>query len=251
MPKKASLANLESIRCQGELILRQDPDARHAPSKLQLVEVRDAFLRSMFDEALDLTHYAKSCQRVGRCMRLAVIWDNHWSGGIVLGSTFPNVGVRDQALGMKIFVGGYAARGLKNPWSGKNHSYWDCLQTIVNHARTFIFPKFQGRGLGKEAHRMLLGSGVRIWEAKYRQRVYALDTLCDHSDSGLFVANGWTHVGQTKGFTANYRKSFSLKKGVRTSINNAALRPGRTKWEVWVRVVRPSLRPRPHSFQQR
>ncbi len=210
---------------------------------LRFVEVRDPTLRHFFDKSLDLTHYAKSCQRVGRWMRLAILHGNHWVGGIVLGSTFPNVGVRDQALGMKIFVNGFASRGLKNPWSGKNHPYWECLQTVVNHARTFVFPKFQGRGLGKEAHRILLTTGVRFWEQKYRQQVYALDTLCDHSDSGLFLSNGWTHVGETKGFTANYRKPFSLRKRSTPSINNAALRPGPTRWQVWVRVIRPTLRP--------
>jgi len=70
MRKKVSLANLESIRCQGESILGQEDGTRHASGKLRLVEIRDAVLRSMFDEALDLTHYAKSCQRVGRCMSL-------------------------------------------------------------------------------------------------------------------------------------------------------------------------------------
>ncbi|MCI0562634.1 MAG: DUF4338 domain-containing protein, partial [Nitrososphaera sp.] len=173
-----------------------------------------------------------------------VMQDNQWVGGIVLGSTFPNVGVRDQALGLKVYTTGFASRGLKNPWSARNRAYWECLQKIVNHARTFIFPEFQGRGLGKEAHRILLTTGVALWERKYQQRVYALDTLCDHSDSGLFLANGWTHVGETRGFTANYRKPFSLRKGASPSINNAALRPGPTRWQVWVRIIQPSLKPR-------
>lgn len=242
MPGKTKKAALERICTQGEELLTKQHRIGRS-TRVRFVEIEDAELRHLFDGALDLTHYAKSCQRVGRCMRLALVHDAHWVGGVVLGSTFPNVDVRDRALGLKVYVSGFASRGLSNPWSGKNRKYWNCLQSIVNHARTFIFPQFQGRGLGKEAHRLLLGDGIKLWESKYHQKVYALDTLCDHSDSGLFLSNGWLHVGQTKGFTADYKKSFTLRKKVTPSINNAALRPGPTRWQVWVRTIRPSLRP--------
>jgi RimJ/RimL family protein N-acetyltransferase len=240
--QKKTPINLREVRLRGEAILSRTYDISRSQT-LQFIEIQDTELRRFFDAGLDQTHYAKSCQRVGRCMRLALVHDHQWVGGIVLGSTFPNIGVRDLALGLKIFVAGYALRGLKNPWSAKNFEYWECLQTVVNHARTFVFPEFQGRGLGKEAHRSLLKSGVKMWERKYKQKVYALDTLCDHSDSGLFLSNGWTHVGETKGFTANYRRPFSLRKRATPSINNAALRPSSTKWQVWIRVLRPELRP--------
>jgi GNAT superfamily N-acetyltransferase len=242
VPQNKTPIILKAIRVRGEAVLSRLYDISFSES-LHFVEISDPELRHSFDSALDLTHYAKSCQRVGRCMRLAIMHGHRWVGGIVLGSTFPNVGVRDDALGLKIFVAGYASRGLKNPWSGKNCEYWDCLQTIVNHARTFVFPEFQGRGLGKEAHKALLRTGVKSWERKYKQQVYALDTLCDHSDSGLFLSNGWTHVGQTKGYTSNYRRPFSLRKKSTPSINNASLKPGNTKWQVWVRVLRPELKP--------
>ena len=211
-------------------------------NNVYFVPIDDSELRRHFDFALDKTHYAKSCQRVGRCMRLAIVSQRQWVGGVVLGSTFPNVGVRDEALGLKEFVRGFASRGLRNAWCRENREYWNALQTIVNHARTFVFPQFQGRGLGKEAHRLLLTKGVRIWEQKYRQPVYALDTLCDRSDSGLFVANGWTMVGETKGYTANYKSEFSQKTRI-VSINNAALKQGKMRWQVWVRVIKPSMKP--------
>jgi hypothetical protein len=242
MPRKTKSALLEQISSQGTVALLGQRRARQAPP-LHFIEIQSTELRHLFDRALDLTHYAKSCQRVGRCMRLALVHGDHWVGGVVLGSTFPNVDVRDRALGLKVYVSDFASRGLSNPWSGKNHEYWNCLQSIVNHARTFIFPHFQGRGLGKEAHRLLLRNGIKLWELKYRQKVYALDTLCDHSDSGLFLSNGWVHVGETKGFTADYRKAFTLRKKVTPSINNAALRQGAVRWQVWVRTLRPSLKP--------
>jgi GNAT superfamily N-acetyltransferase len=234
---------LRRIQATGQQILATQCDIP-LQRKVSLIEVRDNELRKLFDHALDLVHYAKSCQRVGRCMRLAIASECRWVGGIVLGSTFPNVGVRDEALGLKKFVTGFASRGLKNPWSRANREYWGALQTIVNHARTFIFPEFQGQGLGKAAHRVLLTTGIRVWERKYGQKIYALDTLCDHSDSGLFLANGWKHVGETRGYTADYTRPFSARKNPTPSINNAALRLGATKWQVWVRPVRPNVRPR-------
>ena len=237
--KQTLLANLCA---KGEALLgqRQSIPQGH---RVRFIEVQFREMRQVFDQALDLTHYAKSCQRVGRCMRLAIIYGGRWVGGVVLGSTFPNVDVRDRALGLKVFVSGFAARGLRNPWSGKNRDYWSCLQSIVNHARTFVFPEFQGRGLGKEAHRLLLNVGIKLWEKKYNQSVYALDTLCDHSDSGLFLSNGWIHVGETRGFTADYKNSFTLRKKTKPCINNAALRLGSTRWQVWIRMIRPSLKP--------
>jgi hypothetical protein len=239
-PSRASL--LKRINERGKALLLADENVVRRKG-LSFVEVKNSELRRLFDQALDLTHYAKSCQRVGRCMRLLVVHHGDWVGGVVLGSTFPNVDVRDRALGLKIYVTGFLSRGLTNPWSGKNHEYWNCLQSIVNHARTFIFPQYQGQGFGKEAHRLLLKDGIKIWEAKYHQKVYALDTLCDHSDSGLFLSNGWVHVGQTKGFTADYKSSFTARRKVVPSINNAALTASPVRWQVWVRTLRPSLKP--------
>src|SRR5437016_5066741 len=70
-------------------------------SRVSLIEVTDKSWRECFDAALDATHYAGACQRVGRCMRLAIVQSGEWVGGIVLGSTFPNIEVRDQYLGLK------------------------------------------------------------------------------------------------------------------------------------------------------
>src|SRR5438067_13823761 len=93
-------------------------------SGLGFVEVCDREWRKLFDEALDLVHYSHSCQRVGRCMRLAIIEDGQWVGGIVLGSTFPNILVRDKDVGLRKFVTNYKKRGLKNPWTRDNKLYW-------------------------------------------------------------------------------------------------------------------------------
>jgi Domain of unknown function (DUF4338) len=234
----------EEMLRNGEEVAKILSRGDRAKRSLWLCPIEGSLARQCFDHALDRLHYARSCQRVGRCMRLAIMLRKQWVGGIVLGSTFPNVGVRDEALGLKLFVRGFQHRGLRNAWCKENVEYWSALQSIVNHARTFVFPDFQGRGIAKAAHALLLTQGMQIWEKRYRGRVYALDTLCDQTDSGLFVANGWTLVGQTKGYTADYGNGFSADRNGAVSINNAALKFGRTRWQVWVRVIRPSLRPR-------
>jgi hypothetical protein len=213
---------------------------------LAFVEVRHKQWRKLFDEALDLIHYSRSCQRVGRCMRLAIVEDGQWVGGIVLGSTFPNILVRDEAVGLRKFVTSFKKRGLSSPWSRENKPYWRNLQRVVNHARTFVFPQFQGRGIGIRAHALLLTEGVGMWESKYRDKVYALDTLCTADESKLFLSNGWTRAGQTKGYTLDRRKVFSKglkviddwKGGIK---NNGALRKGEdsVQWWVWAIQLKP------------
>jgi len=212
--------------------------------EIRLIEVLDKPLRRLFDEALDLIHYAGSCQRVGRCMRLAIVYRNSWAGGIVLGSTFPNIDVRDRYVGLKPFVMDCKTRGLKSPWVRENRAYWNRLQRIVNHARTFVFPSFQGCGVGIRAHRLLLKDGISLWEAKYRDRVAALDTLCDQGDSKLFLVNGWTMVGETKGYCSNPGAAFSKKLDDKNPLKNnvgLALHPSSRKWVVWVKVINGQL----------
>ena len=203
------------------------------------VEIKDSQWLSLFDRALDEIHYAGSCQRVGRCMRLAVLEEDQWVGGIVLGSTFPNISARDEAFGLRQYLVGYKKRGLKSAWARENTPYWKTLQKIINHARTFIFPRFQGNGRGIRAHSLLLTEGVALWEAKYQDDVIGLDTLCTHSDSRLFKDNGWQLVGRTKGYTSDPSNVFSkeaFENDWEHIRNNVALKKtkGSTRWFVWV-----------------
>jgi GNAT superfamily N-acetyltransferase len=174
-------------------------------------------------------------------MRLCIYDGKTWVGGIVLGSTFPNVEVRDQALGFKCLVENTRARGVRHPWSRENRAYWKCLQCVVNHARTFVFPSFQGQGLGTLAHRELLRTGVCHWERRYGEPVLALDTLCTHADSRLFKANGWRLVGRTKGYTSDPDDVFSkqaFQEEWGQIMHNVALkRLNRRAFRWWVWVV--------------
>jgi GNAT superfamily N-acetyltransferase len=172
-------------------------------------------------------------------MRLLVVVDNEWSGGIVLGSTFANVHVRDDALDLKQFVRGHQLRGLRSPWAAENTEYWSRLQLVVNHARTFVFPEFQGKGIGIAAHRELLRSGIRQWRDRYG-RVAALDTLCDSADSGLFKRNGWSFAGETSGYGSDRAEAFiKVEDEDRAPTNNVALRRTGKQWQVWVRRLEP------------
>lgn len=212
--------------------------------ELDFLEVSSPEWRKAFDEALNQLHYARACHRVGRCVRLAIIFEGNWSGGLVLGSTFPNIDVRDRALGLRKLVLNYRERGLSNPWCRENVVYWKALQRVVNHARTFIFPSFRGKGLAIKAHRLLLTKGIKMWEQKYGDKVYALDNLCDTGDSKLFANNGWTFVGETKGYRSTSEKKFSARvenMGLMVK-TNAGLEewPDGTRWEVWVKVISPA-----------
>lgn len=193
--------------------------------------------RLAFDTALEGLHYAGACRRVGRCMRLLIMYHGEWVGGIVLGSTFPNVQSRDEALGLKRWCQNTHLRGLRSPWAKENHAYWSRLQRVVNHARTFVFQECQGLGIGTRAHRLLLSQGIAYWEQRYGQRVAALDTLCDSRDSALFLKNGWRHAGRTAGYEADNTAHFTKRKSVSEPCNNVALKRGRRRWEVWVKVI--------------
>jgi hypothetical protein len=239
MKRVIDLATVAEIEKEGARLLDQlgVPDISFG-----FVEVTDASWRWLFDRALDEIHYAGACQRVGRCMRLAIIEDGKWVGGIVLGSTFPNIRVRDEAFGLRKYIEGWRERGLKSPWARENTAYWSALQKIVNHARTFIFPRFQGAGRGIRAHRLLLTEGVALWKAKYQDEVIGLDTLCTHPDSRLFKDNGWILVGRTEGYTSDPSRVFSkraFKEDWKTIKNNIALRriEGSTRWFVWVKPL--------------
>jgi|SRR5271168_4317251 len=111
---------VEHLQTAGQRVLEANAEPKRRRSRLWFHVVEDPELRRYFDLALDRTHYARSCQRVGRCMRLAIIKESAWVGGIVLGSTFPNIGVRDEALGLKQFVKGFSDRGLRNAWCAEN-----------------------------------------------------------------------------------------------------------------------------------
>jgi GNAT superfamily N-acetyltransferase len=215
--------------------------------RLHFVPVTDRRTRAVFDVSLDLIHYAGRCQRVGRCLRLCAYEGRVWVGGVVLGSTFPNIDVRDESLGLKNFVRGSALRGIPHPWHSRNREYWTALQYVVNHARTFVFPRFQGRGLGIATHRELLRTGISHWERRYQQKVAALDTLCTHNDSKLFMENHWRLVGNTRGYTSDPSQVFSKTafvndwKNIRNNVALKRIPRGKFRWWVWVVTVDRAL----------
>ena len=222
----------ERIRPAGEALLK--PPSRG----LSFEPVFDPKLRRLFDDACDAIHYAGSCKRVGRLLRLALVLDGEWAGGTVLGSPFPNIKARDEAFGLTQYTHGYRDRGLVSPWASENREYWDRLQLIVNHARTFIFPAFQGMGLGVSALAILPTAGRRLWEERYGQGVIGFDTHCTSPTSRLFLDNGWELVGRTKGFARDRTVSFSGRAADDKVVvkDNAGLtrRRRNPRWWTWV-----------------
>lgn len=206
---------------------------------LQLTVVDRPDVRRWFDAACALNHYAGACQRVGRCMRLCIWLDREWAGGIVLGSTFPAIAVRDAAFDLSRHARGYRERGLVSAWASENRAYWDRLQTIVNHARTFVFPEFRGREVAVRAHAKLLTQGRQLWEAQYGGPISGFDNLCTTPTSRMFSDNGWSYVGRTKGYSRDSTRLLSQRLSDAPSRrDNAGLTTSEaaTKWHVWVRV---------------
>lgn len=242
MRLRANERAVEELRHQGEHLLGVGTGRRKRG--LRLIQVSERGTRKVFDSALDKIHYAGSCQRVGRCMRLAVISGSEWVGGVVLGSTFPNMAPRDEAFGLTRFIRNTRKRGLISPYASENRLYWDNLQKIVNHARTFIFPVFQGNGLGIRTHEMLLGEGRRIWERKYKSKVHGFDTLCTHEKSRLFLENGWRLVGRTQGYSRDPKKALSARRAFEEEWmnikENAGLGriKGSRRWWIWVLIFK-------------
>lgn len=81
--------------------------------------------------------------------------------------------------------------------------------------------------------------GRRLWELRYADRMWAIDTLCTHSESKLFAANGWQLVGRTEGYASDPASVFSNRafaKDWRVIVNNVALKRvrGGVRWWVWV-----------------
>ena len=233
---KPEVLTIQEIESYGTALLR--PNMNRV---LGLVPIQERRLRLLFDAGCDQLHYAKACQRVGRCMRLAITVRGRWAGGMVLGSTFPNIRCRDDAFGLTQFVHDWKTRGLPNPWASENDLYWKGLQRIVNHARTFIFPSFAGRGLGIEAHKLLLTEGASIWKSHYGE-FDGFDTLCTEPKSKLFLANGWSLVGRTQGFSRDPNRVLSRRVAegrIARVADNAGLtrQKGATRWWVWVRPL--------------
>jgi hypothetical protein len=231
---------LRGLQIAGSDLIR---DEWVLPRRLALVPVTSREGKSIFDTACDQIHYAGACHRVGRRMRLAVVSRGRWVGGIVLGSTFPNIRPRDDAFRLTRWVVDWQERGLVSPWASENDQYWRRLQQVVNQARAFVFPAEAGSGLGVRSHLLLETEGLHYWQAKY-ERAAGFDTLCNHPTSRLFTSNGWTLVGRTLGHSRDPYSALSRRVTDRTLVvrDNAGLtaRPLGERWWVWVRVLRPT-----------
>ena len=235
-PPNPALA--QGAQQRGTSILRHIQD--QPLEGLSFVPVTDPTWRRLFDACLDAYHYAGGCQRVGRCLRLALVHDDVWVGGSVIGSPFPNILVRDEALGMRRFVTDWYKRG-KSPWTRHNREYWQALQGIIDHARTFVFPTCQGQGYGTRAIALLESVALDLWYERYRERPWALDTLCHTKDGGLFRANGWDFVGHTRGYTSSRKVTFSRRDDYTPQVrghNVGLVRAEREPWCVWVKALR-------------
>lgn len=77
-----------------------------------------------------------------------------------------------------------------------------------------------------------------MWRVKYQDEVIGFDTHCTSPTSRLFLDNGWTLVGRTKGFSRSGRKQFSkraLDETVSVRDNAGLARQRRNpRWWTWI-----------------
>jgi hypothetical protein len=232
--------SLSAIKDVGTSLIR-DERRRPLTASLRFHPVVDRDLKRAFDASCQALHYAGSCRRVGRRLRLAVMFEHEWVGGVVLGSPFPNIRPRDDAFGISRFTRDLVERGLDNAWGRENIEYWQALQLVVNQARAFVFPQHAGQGLGIAMHRLLETHGRSLWESTYGPMI-GFDTLCADPASRLFKDNGWALVGRTKGYSRDPTRLLSRRvrdgviEGVRDNAGLVRAR-GSPRWWVWVKIL--------------
>jgi hypothetical protein len=87
---------------------------------------------------------------------------------------------------------------------------------------------------------LTLRRGRILWEQRYDDPIWALDTLCTSSDSRMFLANGWELVGRTAGYSRDPKlllsKRLAAKPDPRRRDNaGLSVQPTSYRWWVWVR----------------
>jgi hypothetical protein len=149
-----------------------------------------------FTEALQQLHYAGSCKSVGRFLRLMLLDDSRWVGGLIIRNALPIVQCRDEFFGINQF-----RKSGRIPKSGS--PYWDKLNRIVNMARAFIFEEFQGLGYGTKMIQLLETDAVKIWKRKYGFLPIGYDCLdnAPPEKAKIFLNNGWDFIGRTRGYS--------------------------------------------------
>ena len=164
-----------------------------------------------FNDALVRLHSAGACHPVGRFLRLVAHESGAWVGGFVLRSTIPHVACRDRFFELY-------AHEKRGRFASSDSAYWRELNEIVNIGRIFVFPDFQGRGVGVAIVRIAESTAKKFWRELYQTRVRGLDCLdlAPPDKARIFTENGWTFLGRTSGHSRKGRRpSMRLESTVR------------------------------------
>jgi GNAT superfamily N-acetyltransferase len=153
-----------------------------------------------FNQTLKHLHYAGACYPVGRFLRLMVFERDSWVGGFVLRGTIPHVTCRDKFFGLYRF----RRRGR---FPAARSGYWRRLNEIVNIGRIFVFPEFQGMGIGAGIVRLASSCSKTYWKNMYDAPVRGLDCLdlAPPQHARIFTDNGWQFLGLTTGHSRDGR----------------------------------------------
>jgi hypothetical protein len=116
----------------------------------------------------------------------------------VLRNTIPHVTCRDQFFRLYSFRHG-------GRFPSARSKYWQLLNQIVNIGRIFVFPEFQGMGIGISIVGLAETTAIAYWRDIYDSKVKGLDCLdlATPKHAKIFTENGWAYLGRT---TGNSRK---------------------------------------------
>lgn len=148
----------------------------------KLTEISRKHPRLLRDMA---AHYSQPKGLVGRTICYGVSFDNVYYGAIVAGSATKHLPGREAFLGL-----GPTNRILNN---------------IINNTFFHIERqngKYPMRNFLLEIIKEFRAASVYHWQERYGDQVLAFESLVELPRTGdIYLRDGWTEVGQTKGFT--------------------------------------------------
>lgn len=149
---------------------------------VKIIHVKTLKERQIFNKAVSLFHsYKQSTQFVGRRINWLIMCKDECIGTTGLGSSVMAIGDRDKYIG----------------WN-KEQRFKNLVKT-ANNWRFTIKPDAP-KNTGSKVLSMMVKEGSKLWYDKYGDKLVLLETLVEKPHTGLvYIASGWTYVGETKG----------------------------------------------------
>lgn len=134
-------------------------------------------------------HYSQPKGIVGRSICYAIFYDETYYGHIVAGSAVMHLSGRNEFF----------------DFAGTGRPTWAMLHHVINNVFFHIEPlegKYPTRNFATKIVAQFRERAAVDWQNYYLKSVLGFETLVEVPRTGeLYLRDGWTNVGQTKGFT--------------------------------------------------